>query len=126
MQWLDMERIYFGAYEIHAHYIPLGTFYRLKLVSTHGQKVSLGERIRGADDLAKEIAKFTLKPMMRRAMQSFENAQEIDFGAILVSRANGVTVCKCIPIKKFRGRRSKDTSTLMRTSSSTDLRSTLR
>jgi hypothetical protein len=101
MQWLDMERIYFGAYEIHAHYIPLGTFYRLKLVSTHGQKVSLGERIRGADDLAREIAKFTIKPMMQRAMQSFENGQEIDFGAIGASRTEGLTVKKWHSDKKI-------------------------
>ena len=93
MQWLDMDRIYFGAHEIHAHYIPLGTFYRLKLVSTHGQKVSLGERIRSADDLAKEIAKFTLKPMMHKATQSFESGQ-LDFGAIRVSRSKGVTIKK--------------------------------
>lgn len=38
--WQDVDRIYFCSYEVHAHWIPLGTFYRLKLVSTHGQKIS--------------------------------------------------------------------------------------
>ena len=91
MRWLDVERVYFGSYEIHAHYIPLGTFHRLKLVSTQGQKVSLGERIGGADDLAREIAKFTLKPLLQKAMQSFENGQEVDFGKVSVSQEGGVT-----------------------------------
>jgi hypothetical protein len=27
MRWQEVERLYFGSYEIHAHYIPLGTFY---------------------------------------------------------------------------------------------------
>lgn len=92
MRWRDLDRMYFGSYEIHAHYVPLGTFHRLQLVSTQGQKVSLGERIGGADDLAKEIAKFTLKPLLQKAMQSFENGQEIDFGKIVVVRNEGITV----------------------------------
>jgi hypothetical protein len=92
MRWRDLERIYCGSYEIHAHYIPLGTFHRLKLVSAQGQKVSLGERIGGADDLAKEIAKFTLKLLLEKVMRSFENGQEVDFGKIIVSRKKGVTV----------------------------------
>jgi len=92
MRWRDLERMYFGSYEIHAHYIPLGTFHRLKLVSTLGQKVSLGERIGGADSLGREIAKFTLKPLLEKALQSFENGQEVEFGKIIVSRNKGVTV----------------------------------
>jgi hypothetical protein len=113
MRWLDFDRMYSGSYEIHAHYIPLGTFHRLKLVSTQGQKVSLGERIRGGDDLAKEIAKFTLKPLLQRAMQSFENGQEVDFGAIGVSRGEGMTVRKWyadkkIPWQEIEGYESND------------------
>lgn len=92
MRWRDLERMYFGSYELHAHYIPLGTFHRLKLISTQGQKVSLGERIGEADGLAREIAKFTLKPLLEKALQSFENGQEVEFGKIVVSRNEGVTV----------------------------------
>jgi hypothetical protein len=101
MRWLDLERMYSGSYEIHAHYIPLGTFHRLKLVSTQGQKVSLGERIRDADDLAQQIAKFTLRPLLQKAMQSFENGQEVDFGATGASRGEGVTVRKWYADKKI-------------------------
>jgi hypothetical protein len=101
MRWLELDRMYFGSYEIHAHYIPLGTFHRLKLISTQGQKVSLGERIRGGDDLAKEIAKFTLRPLLQRATQSFENGQEADFGAVSVSLSEGVTVRKWYADKKI-------------------------
>jgi len=113
MLWLDMDRFYFGSYEIHAHYIPLGKFYRLKVVSTHGQKVSLGERVRGGEELAREIAKFTLRPIMQRAKQNFENGQEVDFGAIRVRRAEGVTVKnwysdKKIPWQEIEGYEGND------------------
>jgi hypothetical protein len=113
MRWGDLERMYFGSYEIHAHYIPLGTFHRLKLVSTQGQKVSLGERIGGADDLAKEIAKFTLKPLLQKAMQNFENGQGVDFGKIIVSRQEGLVVRtwyddKKIPWQEIEGYEQND------------------
>jgi hypothetical protein len=113
MRWRDLDRIYCGSYEIHAHYIPLGTFHRLKLVRTQGQKVSLGERIGGADDLAKEIAKFTLKPLLQKAMQSFESGQEVDFGKIIVSRKEGLTVRtwyddKKIPWQEIEGYERND------------------
>jgi len=102
MRWLDFDRMYFGSYEIHAHYVPLGTFYGLKLVSSQGQKVSLGERISGGDDLAKEVAKFTLKPLLEKAMQGFENGQEVDFGAISVDRSEGTAVRKWHSDKRVR------------------------
>jgi hypothetical protein len=92
MRWLDIDRVYFGSYEVHAHYIPLGKFYRLKLVSTHGQKDSLGERVRHADELAEEIKRLTFPRLMERARQSFEHGQAVDFDAILVSRLEGLTV----------------------------------
>jgi hypothetical protein len=94
MRWREIERYYFGSYEIHATHIPLGTFYRLKLVGIHGQKVSLGERIQRADDLAKRVAHFTLEPMLQKAVRDFENGAQIRFGAISVSRSAGVTVRK--------------------------------
>jgi uncharacterized protein DUF6585 len=101
MRWLDLDRIYFGAYEVHAHYIPLGTFYRLGLVSRQGQKVSLGERVRHADELAQEIRKLTFKQLMEKATQIFENGQEVDFGGILVSRTEGLTVRRWLSDKNI-------------------------
>ena len=101
MRWLEVERIYFSAYEVHAHYIPLGRFYRLKLISTHGQKVSLGERVRGGQELIGEIAKFTLKPMMEKAKLSFDNGQTVEFGAIHVNRSEGMTVKRWYSDKKI-------------------------
>ena len=56
MRWPEIARVHFSSYAPHLHLhflpIPLGTFYRLKLVSQTGQRISLGERIREADVLA--------------------------------------------------------------------------
>ena len=102
IRWQEVERIYFGSYEIHAHYIPLGTFYRLKLISAHGQKISLGERIRGADQLAQQIAKFTFNRLLQQASQQFNSGAQVDFGAIRVSRAEGLTLKKWYRKKAMR------------------------
>jgi len=102
LRWQDVERIYFYAYELHAHVFPLGTYYRLKLVTTHGQKISLGERIGHAEDLAQTIGKATLERLLEKAVQEFNSDPEVDFGAILVSRAEGVTIRKWHGDKRTR------------------------
>lgn len=100
--WQDVDRIYFYSYEVHAHWIPLGTFYRLKLVSRHGQKVSLGERIRHAEELARTVGKATLERLLQKAVQEFNSEPEVDFGTILVSREGGVTIRKWHGDKRIR------------------------
>jgi hypothetical protein len=102
MRWQEVERLYFGSYEMHAHYFPLGTFYRLKLISSHGEKVSLGERVRRADELAERIGKFTMERLLQKAVQEFNSGATVDFGAILVTRAEGVTLRKWYTDKKIR------------------------
>lgn len=102
LRWQDVERIYFYAYEVHAHWIPLGTFYRLKLVSAHGRKISLGERIQHAEDLAQSVGKATVERLLQKAVQEFNSDQEVDFGTIVVSRAGGMTVKKWHGDKQIR------------------------
>jgi hypothetical protein len=90
IHWRDIDRIYFGSYEIHVHYIALGTFYRLRLVTKQGTKLSLGERLHSADVLAGQIQGYTLPEMLRKALSEFESGVELDFGKIRISRKKGV------------------------------------
>jgi len=94
IRWQDVERMFFYSYEVHAHWIPLGTLHRLKLVDAHGHKISLGERIRCADELAERIAKATLERLLQKSVEEFQSGAVVDFGSILVSRAEGVTLRK--------------------------------
>jgi uncharacterized protein DUF6585 len=94
MRWQEVERLYFGSYEMHAHYVPLGTFYRLKLVSSHGVKLSLGERVGRADELAERIAKYTFERLLQKAKHELDRGATLDFGPILVSRPEGVKLLK--------------------------------
>jgi hypothetical protein len=90
IHWREIDRIYFGSYEIHVHYIALGTFYRLRLVTKQGMKLSLGERLHSADVLADQIQGYTLPEMLRKALSEFESGVELDFGKIRIGRKRGV------------------------------------
>jgi hypothetical protein len=94
IRWSDLDRIFFGSYSVHAHYVPLGTFYRLRLISRHGQKLSIGERIGDADELASLIQGYTLTQMFQRALREFENGKEVNFGSIRVNRKVGIRYYK--------------------------------
>src|SRR5262245_38543179 len=42
VRWEEIEQIYFGAVELHLHWIPLGTFERFKAITNHQKKISFG------------------------------------------------------------------------------------
>jgi len=90
IHWRDIDRIYFGSYDIHVHYLALGTFYRLRLLTKQGTKLSLGERVHAAKALAEQVQKHTLPEMLRKSLHDFENGVELDFGKICISRKKGV------------------------------------
>jgi len=88
--WREISRIYFASYDIHAHYVALGTFYRLRLTTKHGKNLSIGERLHGAKDLSELIQSYTLAEMLQKAKHEFENGAELDFERIRISRKAGV------------------------------------
>jgi len=94
LPWRELERVYFGSYDINVHHIPLGTFYRLRLITKRGKKLSIGERLHAADDLMELIKSYTLKEMLRQAMHEFWAGVAVDFGAVRVHRVDGLKVRK--------------------------------
>ena len=102
MRWQELACIFFGSYEVWARYVSLGTFHRLRLVTIYGQSFSIGERIERADELAARIEQFTAKPLLQKAMQTFDSGAELDFGAIRLRRAEGLTVKKWFRARKIR------------------------
>jgi len=89
--WRDFDKIYYCPYDITFHFVTLGAFHRLRLVTKRGVKLSIGERLHGSGDLAGLIQSYTLPEMIRKAVHEFERGAQLDFGAIRVSRKNGVS-----------------------------------
>src|ERR1700730_396407 len=92
IRWVEVERLYYGAHRLSVDFIPLGTFYQLKLLDQNGQKLSLGGRIGRADHLADKISQYTYEPLLRKASDNFNSGEELDFGLVRVSRSAGLKV----------------------------------
>jgi hypothetical protein len=92
IRWVEVDRIYYGAHQLSAHLIPLGTFYQLKLLDHNGQKLSLGDRVGRVAHLAEKIAQYTYEPLLQKAEQHFNRGDELDFGLVRVSRSAGLRV----------------------------------
>jgi hypothetical protein len=92
IRWVEVERLYYGAHRLSAHFIPLGTFYQLKLLDQNGQKLSLGDRVSRTAQLAEKIAQYTYEPLLRKATDNFNSGEELDFGLVRVSRTAGLKV----------------------------------
>ena len=92
VRWMEVERVFFGSHDLDAHGIPLGTFSSLRLVTTYGRKITLGESIRDTDELYDAVSQKTFDALYRKAVQEFNSNREVDFGAIRVSRETGVTI----------------------------------
>lgn len=92
--WREIVRVYFGAYDIHAHYFVLGTFHRLRLVTKSGVNPSIGERVHSAGELGELIRSRTLPDMLQKAKHEFENGVELDFARIRIQRKSGVKYYK--------------------------------
>jgi len=88
--WRDFDKIYYCTYDITFHFVTLGVFHRLTFITKRGLKLSIGERLYGSGDLAELIQSYTLPEMMRKAVHEFERGAQLDFGAIRLSRKNGV------------------------------------
>jgi hypothetical protein len=102
--WREINRIYFASYDIHAHYVALGTFYRLRLITKRGKNLSIGERLHGAKDLGELIQSHTLAEMLQKAKHEFENGVELDFERIRISRKAGVKYHKWFKWREIRWR----------------------
>ncbi|HXN52832.1 MAG TPA: DUF6585 family protein [Candidatus Acidoferrum sp.] len=90
IRWVEVERLYYGAHRLSVHFIPLGTFYQLKLLDQNGQKLSLSDRVGRTAHLAEKIAQYTYEPLMRKATDNFNRGDDLDFGLVRVSRSGGL------------------------------------
>jgi hypothetical protein len=92
IRWVEVERFYYGAHQVSAHIVPLGTSYQLKLLDQNGQKLSLGDRVGRIAQLAEKIAQYTYEPLLQRATHNFNRGDELDFGLVRVSHSAGLKV----------------------------------
>jgi uncharacterized protein DUF6585 len=92
MRWVEVERFRYGSHEVQAQHIPLGTFYQIKLIDQHGSKLSVGDRVGNAAQLAQKINELTFDSLLEKASERLRTGADLDFGAIHFRPSMGLTI----------------------------------
>jgi len=94
MRWEEVERFYYQAIKQRINFIPVGTYYLYKLVDVEGKEIKCGNRIERPGQLGQKLIEQTYPTLFRKIADRFNNGQDLDFGAIRVSKAGGIRVKK--------------------------------
>lgn len=97
MRWDSLERFHYSATKQSVNFIPVGTYYRFKFVDSEGRKLSFGNRVDRPGKLGPKLVEHSFPALFKKVAAQYNSGQEVDFGAIRVSREGGVK------IKKFFG-----------------------
>jgi hypothetical protein len=99
MRWDAVDRFYYSAIETRAYHLgvgatPVGTTYRFKFVYAEGKTLVLGSRVAKPEKLGPKLIEYSYPALFRKVVDQFNNGQEVDFGAIRLSRDTGIKVKK--------------------------------
>lgn len=89
MRWDEVEKFYYSATRQSVNFIPVGTYYSLKLVGKDRKKLSFGNSIERPADCGARLIELTGKPLFERLAEHYNNGAELDFGLIKLSREHG-------------------------------------
>lgn len=90
----ELERFYYSSVKRSVNFIPVGTYYKFKLIDSDGKKISFGNRVERPGVLGPKLVEHTLPPLLNKAVRLLQSGQELDFGAIRLSREHGLKVKK--------------------------------
>ncbi len=90
----ELERFYYSSVKRSVNFIPVGTYYKFKLIDSSGKKISFGNRVERPSALGPKLVQHTLSPLLEKAARLLRSGQEVDFGAIRISRDQGLKVKK--------------------------------
>ncbi len=99
MRWEAVERFYYEAIKRSINFIPVGTYYLYRLVDAEGKKIRVGNRIEHPAQLGQKLIELTYPALYRKIADRYNNGEDLDFGAIRVSRAGGIKVKKLFGYK---------------------------
>lgn len=90
MRWDEVERFYYSA--------PSRS---IKLTDARGQKIFIGNLIQRPKELLEKLLRATFYPLLRKTTFLFDSGAELDFGAIRISKKDGLRIKKWLRFKKI-------------------------
>ncbi len=101
MRFDELDRITYMAVKQSVNFIPIGTYYTLKLVNTNRQKIKFGNRFAKMQALSDDLVRLSTSVLLPKVAQRFDAGETLDFGAIKVSRADGISIKKTFKWKNI-------------------------
>lgn len=92
MRWEEVEKFFYSATKQSVNFIPVGTYYRFKLIDAQGRKLSFGDAFGRAEALGQRLIEATYGPLMTRAVELYNSGAELDFGPLRLNRQSGFKV----------------------------------
>jgi hypothetical protein len=89
MRWDEIEKFYYSATRQSVNFIPVGTYYSMKLVGKDGKKISFGDSISNPEQLGNRLIELTGKPLYDRLADLYNSGAELDFGPIKLQKESG-------------------------------------
>jgi hypothetical protein len=114
LRWDNIVRFYWQGSRQSVNFIPVGTYYWLRLVDSQGQKVRFGSGLARTGSLATKLIELTRGPLLKRIASEFDGGIDVDFGPIRINRQTGITKksalgrTKSIPWSEVRAYRIQD------------------
>ncbi len=90
----ELQRVYYSSVKRSVNFIPIGTYYKFKLIDSSGKKLSFGNRVERPGVLGPKLVQHTHPALLNNAVRLLQSGQEVDFGKIRVTRDRGVKVTR--------------------------------
>jgi hypothetical protein len=101
MRWEAVERFYYEALKRSINFIPVWTYYLYRLIDGEGRKIRFGNRVEHPAQLGQKLIELTYPALYRKIADRYNNGEELDFGAIRVSKTGGIKVKKLFGYKEI-------------------------
>lgn len=101
MRWDAVERLGYEAVKRSINFIPVGTYYLFRLKDAEGKKMRIGNRVEHPAKLGQKLIEQTYQGLYRKTVDHYNTGEELDFGAIKVSRTAGIKIKKLFGYKEI-------------------------
>jgi hypothetical protein len=101
MRWDALESFGYEAIKRSINLIPVGTYYLFRLKDAEGKKMRIGNRIERPAKLGQKLIELTYPGLYRKVVDRYNTGEELDFGAIRLSKTGGLKIKKLFGWKEI-------------------------
>lgn len=82
IRWRELEEFYYQSVERSMNFIPIGTYYKFKLIDSKGERIYFGNRVGDTEQIGKKIINASFPIMYKNAIEILTNNEAIQWGPV--------------------------------------------